>query len=140
MKKKEIQKYYSRKTQLINEYNKFYYDKSRPKVSDDEYDKLKKEILLLEKKYEFLDSRNSPLENVGYKPSKNFKKVPHRVPMLSLTNAFKKEDLLNFEKRVLNFISQTEQNIDSLNSETCYETDFKIFQSNIFRIQYLKMH
>ena len=46
MKKKEIQKYYNYKIQLINEYNKFYYDKSRPKVSDDEYDKLKKEILL----------------------------------------------------------------------------------------------
>ena len=108
MKKKEIQKYYNYKIQLINEYNKFYYDKSRPKVSDDEYDKLKKEILLLEKKHEFLYSRSSPSKNVGYKPSKNFKKIPHRVTMLSLANAFNKEDLLNFEKRVLNFISQTE--------------------------------
>ena len=108
MKKKEIQKYYNYKIQLINEYNKFYYDKSRPKVSDDEYDKLKKEILLLEKRHEFLYSRSSPSKNVGYKPSKNFKKIPHRVPMLSLANAFNEEDLLNFEKRVLNFISQTE--------------------------------
>ena len=105
MKKTDIQKYYNHKTQLINQYNKFYYDKSRPKVSDDEYDQLKKEILLLEKKYQFLNSRNSPSETVGYRPSKNFKKMSHRVPMLSLANAFTKEDLLNFEKRVLNFIS-----------------------------------
>jgi len=108
MKKKEIQKYYNSKIKLINEHNKFYYDKSSPKVSDDEYDKLKKEVLLLEKKYEFLDLRNSPSKNVGYIPSKKFKKVSHRVPMLSLANAFNEEDLLNFEKRVLNFISQTE--------------------------------
>jgi DNA ligase (NAD+) len=78
MKKKEIQKYYNSKIKLIDEHNKFYYDKSRPKVSDDEYDQLKKEILLLEKKYDFLDSRNSPSKKIGYMPSKNFQKVPHK--------------------------------------------------------------
>ena len=108
MSKKEIQNHYNKKIQLINEYNKFYYDKSKPKVSDDEYDNLKKEILLLENKYDFLKSINSPSKKVGYKPSKNFEKSPHRVPMLSLANAFNEEDLINFEKRVLNFISQTE--------------------------------
>ncbi|MDA8706301.1 NAD-dependent DNA ligase LigA [Candidatus Pelagibacter bacterium] len=130
MKKKEIQKHYNSKIKLISEHNKFYYDKSSPKVSDDEYDKLKKEILLLEKKYAFLFSRNSPSENVGYMPSKNFKKVPHRVLMLSLSNAFNKEDLLNFEKKILNFLSKDEDfqlsysaepKIDGISASLIYE-------------------
>ena len=45
---------------------------------------------------------------MGFKPSKNFKKVEHKVPMLSLANAFSEEDLLNFEKKILNFISEKE--------------------------------
>ena len=64
--------------------------------------------MLLEKKYKFLKSKNSPSEYVGYKPSKNFKKFLHKIPMLSLANAFGEEDLLNFEKRILNFISKKE--------------------------------
>ncbi|MDC0326815.1 NAD-dependent DNA ligase LigA, partial [Candidatus Pelagibacter sp.] len=53
-----------------------------------------------------LSSKNSPKQIVGYKPSKNFNKVKHRIPMLSLSNAFDEEDLLNFEKKILNFISE----------------------------------
>ena len=130
MKKKEIQKHYNSKIKLIDEHNKLYYDKSRPKVSDDEYDKLKKEILLLEKKYDFLDSRNSPSKKIGYMPSKNFQKVPHRILMLSLSNAFNKEDLLNFEKKILNFLSKnedfqlsysTEPKIDGISASLIYK-------------------
>ena len=67
--------------------------------------KLKKEILDLEKKYNFLKSKNSPSKNVGFKPSKNFKKSLHKIPMLSLGNAFSEEDLINFEKRIQNYLS-----------------------------------
>jgi len=108
MNKKIIEAQYKKKIKLLNNYNKNYYDKSKPLVDDKEYDELKKETLLLERKYKFLKSKNSPSEIIGYKPSKNFKKVLHRVPMLSLANAFNKEDLLNFEKRILNFISEKE--------------------------------
>ena len=103
---KEIKKNYKNKIKLINEYNKFYYNNNNPIVSDDLYDKLKKDILLLESNYTFLKSKSSPSEIVGFKPSKNFKKSLHKVPMLSLANAFEEEDLLNFEKRILNFISE----------------------------------
>jgi len=106
MNKKDIENQYNSKIKLINKYNKFYYDKSKPKVSDKEYDELKKEILLLESNYNFLKSNNSPSESVGYKPSKNFKKSIHKVPMLSLSNAFIEEDLINFEKKILNFLSE----------------------------------
>jgi DNA ligase (NAD+) len=70
-----------------------------------EYDLLKKEILELEKKYKFLTHIRITIKKVGYKPSKNFKKVTHKVPMLSLGNAFSENDLINFEKKILNYIN-----------------------------------
>ena len=79
--------------------------KSRPIVDDSVYDDLKKEILQLETNHTFLKSADSPSANVGFKPSKNFKKVKHIVPMLSLNNAFDREDLVNFEKKIVNFLS-----------------------------------
>ena len=60
---------------------------------------------LLETNYKFLSSKYSPSKTVGHKPSKNFKKVSHRVPMLSLGNAFTENDLVNFEKKIKNFLS-----------------------------------
>ena len=74
MDKIKIKKIYEEKINLLSKYNLFYYDKSNPKVSDQQYDGLKNEILLLEKKYKFLKSKNSPAKAVGHKPSKNFKK------------------------------------------------------------------
>ena len=99
MKKKEIQKKYNNKIKLIGKYNTSYYDKSDPIVNDHVYDDLKKEILQLESDYKFLKSENSPSNVVGHKPSKNFNKSLHKVPMLSLGNAFSEEDLENFEKK-----------------------------------------
>ncbi len=120
MDKKKIKSEYNQKIKLINDYNENYYDKSIPLVEDKEYDELKKDILLLEKNYTFLSSANSPSKIVGYKPSKNFKKALHRVPMLSLANAFTEDDLLNFEKKILNFISEKE------NFEISYSAEPKI--------------
>jgi len=105
MDKKKIEKDYFEKINLIENYNKNYYDLSSPLVADNIYDELKREILDLEKKYFFLKSEKSPSKNVGFKPSKNFKKFPHRTPMLSLSNAFTEEDLINFEKKIINFLS-----------------------------------
>ena len=108
MDKKEIQKLYEKKLKLLDRYNQYYYNKDKPLVDDKNYDELKVSILSLEKKNNFLKSKKSPSEIVGYKPSKNFKKFTHRVSMLSLANAFSEEDLLNFEKRILNFLSEKE--------------------------------
>ena len=96
---------YKKKIQILQKYNKYYYNKDKPIVSDQEFDLLKKNIINLENKYEFLKSEYSPSTSVGFKPSKNFQKVKHRVPMLSLGNAFNEEDLKNFEKRIINFLS-----------------------------------
>ena len=90
-----IKKNYLNKIKLIKKYNKYYYDKSNPVISDEKYDQLKREIIDIEKKYPDLINKESPLFNVGFKPSKNFKKIKHKVPMLSLSNAFDDSFLYN---------------------------------------------
>ena len=108
MKISKIEKEYLKKIKLFQEYNKYYYDKNNPKITDSEFDLLKKEIIELEKKHKFLKSEISPSKNVGFTPSKNFKKVKHKIQMLSLSNAFNEEDLENFEKKIRNFLSLKE--------------------------------
>ena len=107
MDNKKIAKDYDKKIKELLRLNQLYYEKSNPAVEDHQYDKLKNEILLLEKKYEFLKNENSPSKVVGFKPSKNFKKISHRVPMLSLANAFSEEDLINFEKKIINYLNES---------------------------------
>ena len=130
MKKNEINKWYLQNIKLLNKFNKFYFDKNKPLVSDKEYDDLKREIILLENKYTFLKSNNSPSKSVGHKPSKNFKKVGHKVPMLSLANAFSEEDLKNFETKISNFLSKkdgfeisysAEPKIDGISASLTYK-------------------
>ena len=105
MNKKKIEELYKEKINQLVKFNKNYYELSDPIVDDSEYDKLKKDILDLEKKHTFLDNQYSPSKIVGFKPSKNFKKVLHKVPMLSLANAFDQEDLVNFEKKIINYLN-----------------------------------
>ena len=137
---KKILEEYKKKIKLITKYNKFYYDKSKPIVLDKEYDELKREIINLESTYPYLNSKKSPSKIVGYKPSKNFKKENHRVPMLSLANAFTEEDLLNFEKKILNFLSKdnnykifysAEPKIDGISASLIYKKG--IFQKGLSR-------
>ncbi len=127
---KKIQQIYLKKIKLLNKLNKDYYDKNKPLVTDKEYDELKKEILSFEKKYKFLNNKNSPSELVGFRPSKNFKKVSHKVPMLSLANAFSEEDLINFEKKIKNYLDEkkdfkleysAEPKIDGISASLIYK-------------------
>ena len=96
----KLKKEYRSKLKKFNLYNKNYYEKNNPIVADYEFDKLKKEILDLEKKYNFLKNDKSPSVIVGYKPSKTFEKFSHKIPMLSLSNAFD-ERFDKFEKKLL---------------------------------------
>ena len=105
MNDKDIEIKYQEKIDLVKKYNKHYYNKNKPIVSDQEFDLLKRDIINLENTYKFLKSEYSPSESVGFKPSKKFEKVKHKVPMLSLGNAFNEEDLKNFEKKIINFLS-----------------------------------
>ncbi len=110
MDRNKIKKDYNEKIKNLLRLNKHYYDLNKPLVNDHEYDQIKADILSLEKKYDFLESVNSPSKIVGFKPSKTFLKVLHRVPMLSLSNAFDEEDLVNFEKKINNFLDQKSLN------------------------------
>ena len=130
MDEKILKKEYLKKISRLQKYNLAYYDKSKPIIADSEYDKLKKEIIDFEKKYSFLKSSNSPSLIVGFKPSKNFKKVKHKVPMLSLSNAFEEEDLINFEKRIINYLDKksdfkieysVEPKIDGISASLIYK-------------------
>src|SRR6056300_1705137 len=130
MNKKDILYEYRKKIQSLKQHNKKYYNDNSPIISDAVYDQLKVEIISLEKKYSFLKDLKSPSQTVGYKPSKNFKKVTHKVPMLSLGNAFSENDLYNFEKKILNYIndfkfedieSSAEPSIDGISASLIYK-------------------
>ena len=114
MSSKNIKQKYLNKIEEFKKHNKLYYDKNSPIISDEKFDILKKEILDFEKKYNFLENKFSPSTVVGYKPSKNFLKSKHRVKMLSLSNAFDENDLINFEKKISNFLdtSSLKNNIE----------------------------
>ena len=129
MKKEEIKILYKIKIQEFLKHNQSYYEKNKPKITDAEYDELKKDILNLESKHVYLKSVNSPSKTIGFKPSKIFKKIKHKVPMLSLSNAFDEEDLINFEKKIKNYLGlekdykieySTEPKIDGISASLTY--------------------
>jgi len=107
MSKKEdiIIKDYLKKIKLIEKYNKFYYDKDSPSVSDQQYDELKKKILDFEKNNSFLKKYTSINAKVGFKPSSKFGKMRHVISMLSLANAFNKSDIEDFIKKINNYLN-----------------------------------
>ena len=130
MLKNSAKKKYKEKIKQYKKYSKKYFEDSSPIVSDYDFDSLKKEILDLENKFDFKD-KDSPSNTLGFSPSKNFKKYPHRVRMLSLANAFNKEDLINFEKKIVNFLNLTkniefeysaEPKIDGISASLTYKS------------------
>ncbi len=124
----DIKKKYIKKINELKKHNKNYFEKSSPIISDKEYDKIKKEIIDLEKEYSFLRSPSSPSSTLGYAPSKNFVKSKHRVKMLSLSNAFDVDDLENFEKKIFNYLNEkidieysVEPKIDGISASLTYK-------------------
>ncbi|MDB3931605.1 NAD-dependent DNA ligase LigA [Candidatus Pelagibacter sp.] len=130
MDKNLIKKKYLQKIKQLQKFNKAYFEKSVPLVSDAKYDEFKKEIINLENRYDFLSHPYSPSVVIGHKPSKNFKKVLHKVPMLSLANAFSVSDLENFEKKIRNYLNidkyykieySVEPKIDGISASLSYK-------------------
>ena len=112
MNKKQVQKLYVEKNDKLKKYNEAYFKKDEPIVSDAEYDDLKKTIIEFESKYNFLKSKNRQSEKVGYEPSGKFKKIKHLKPMLSLSNAFNKNNMNDFLKKINNFLNTNNLNIE----------------------------
>ena len=114
---KKIKNDFIKKLDLLKKHNKFYYELDNPKISDSDYDNLKKEIFDIENKNKFIKKLNLTNDLVGSPPSDKFKKIKHLRPMLSLSNAFDKEDMIDFVKKIKNFLSMQNDNEAELYSE-----------------------
>ncbi|SHM26139.1 DNA ligase (NAD+) [Caldanaerovirga acetigignens] len=126
MKKSEAEKRIKELRELINYHNKQYYVYDSPVISDAEYDKLMRELEELERKFPELVTPDSPTQRVGGEPLPYFTQVVHRVPMMSLSNAFDEGELRDFHRRVTEVVGNdveyvVELKIDGLAVSITYE-------------------
>lgn len=111
----------------LRHHSYLYYVLDKPEISDFEFDKMYRELLDLETKYPELITSDSPTRRVGGKATSDFKKFKFKKPMLSLSNAFSNEELLNFDKKVKEVLKNekieyiTELKIDGLSMNLIYE-------------------
>jgi len=129
MKKSEIIKKYKKNIKNLRLHNNLYFNEDNPKITDAEYDKIKLETLELEKNYNYLKKLNLLKDQVGSPPTNKFKKINHLKPMLSLSNAFDKNDMEDFIKKINNFLNVrntkleffSEPKIDGISTSLIYE-------------------
>ena len=110
------EKYINELIDKINYHNEKYYNEDSPEISDMEYDNLVKELIKLEEQYPQFKQIDSPTNRVGGKALEKFNQITHKIPMLSLSNAYSELDLKDFDKRVK----------DMVNGEVEYVVEFKI--------------
>ena len=87
-------------SKLLEQHNYNYYVLDNPTISDYDFDQLLEELMALEKQFPEFLSPNSPSQRVGGQITKEFKSVKHQYAMLSLSNSYNQEDLLDFDRRV----------------------------------------
>ena len=116
--KNEIEKRISELREQIRDYDYSYYVLAETKISDLKYDLLFKELQKLEEENPHLITTDSPTQRVGSDLTKDFPQVKHKTPMLSLSNSYSKDELLDFDKRVKNLLDT--------NDEIEYVTELKI--------------
>lgn len=102
---KQIQEEIFKLVSLLNKYSYEYYVEDNPQITDTEYDTLYKQLEKLEEKYPELILENSPTQRVGDRVLDEFEKITHKIPMLSLSNTFSTEDLIDFDARVSKLVS-----------------------------------
>lgn len=110
---------------IIEYHNKKYYENDAPEIEDFEYDRLLHELIDIENNFPELITSESPTHRVGGKADGQFEPVEHTVPMESLQDAFSKEDVYAFDKRVRDVIDNpvyiVEPKIDGLSVSLEYE-------------------
>lgn len=84
----------------IEHHNHLYYIENQPELSDYDFDQLLKKLESLEKEYPEFDHPNSPTKRVGVDITKNFETVAHDYPMMSLSNSYSKEEIVEFIERI----------------------------------------
>lgn len=100
MTKEEAAKKIQELSAELDRHNYNYYVLDKPEISDFDFDKMLEALIALEKQYPELLSPESPSQRVGGAVTKEFKSVKHQYPMLSLSNSYSEEDLLDFDRRV----------------------------------------
>ena len=113
-KEKNLIKEFKEKVKELKKHNILYFNKDKPVISDAEYDDLKKQLFKIEKKNKFLKKLNLLNNLVGAAPTNKFNKFNHLKPMLSLSNAFDKNDMIDFIKKINNFLNIKDENIEVL--------------------------
>jgi DNA ligase (NAD+) len=97
----------------LNQHNYNYYVMDDPAIPDAEYDRLFHQLQDIELKNPQLITSDSPTQRVGALPLTKFKQIKHKIPMLSLSNAFNDEDLRNFEKRLFERLNINDLKVES---------------------------
>ena len=100
MEKQDAEKRIEKLKKAINHHRYFYHVLDKPEISDEVFDALKNELEELEFKFPDLITPDSPTQRVGGKALAKFGKVAHKIPMLSLSDAFSEEELENWEERI----------------------------------------
>jgi len=101
----------------IESHDKHYYQDDAPKISDADYDALRKRVNAIEARFPELVTSESPSQKIGAQPSGRFAKVQHAVPMLSLGNAFSDEDVADFVDRIRRFLKLDADEIPAIVAE-----------------------
>ncbi len=95
-----VQKKVDKLREALRLHDHRYYVLSQPSISDTEYDRLMQELIELEQQHPGIVTPDSPTQRVGGMPTKEFPTVTHAVPMLSLSNTYSDEELIDFDRRV----------------------------------------
>ena len=100
MDKQKAQKKISKLRELIRHHDRKYFVENKPEISDTGYDRLYKELKVLERNFPALTAPDSPTQRISEKPLEGFRHLRHAVPMLSMDNAYSRQELEEFDKRV----------------------------------------
>lgn len=109
----------------INYHNDRYYNDDNPEIADSEYDKILRQLEDLEAQFPELVDETSPTQTVGGRRSKKFSPVHHAVPMQSLHDSFSEEEIIDFDRKVREVVSEAvyvvEPKVDGLSVSLEYE-------------------
>jgi DNA ligase (NAD+) len=124
----QIQRKHSDLKEKVNYHNERYHTLDKPEISDYDFDQLFSELLKLEEEYSGLDLSDSPSLRVGGDAIASFKKMDHRLPMISLSNSYDEDDIKEFNARTKKFLRKdddveyfAELKLDGLSMELVYE-------------------
>ena len=112
MSKLDIKKKYKKEKKLLQKYNHHYFNLDSPLVSDAKYDQIKNNLIKLEKAFPYLKNKESVQDQVGAPLTNKFKKIKHLKPMLSLSNTFNADGMMDFISKISNYLNIKNKNFD----------------------------